>query len=594
MKPGPGLVSRAVSIWRREGAAGIVARLNLRLRAALGLPAGPLAYRRWIVENEPGVEAVEVQRHLAATLGFRPVVQVVALGDEIAPDLTDQTYDRWRTRAPAADRAEVVVFIESGARLAPFALFETVQALEDAELAYGDCDRLLDGRRAEPFFKPAWSPELLLSTDLLGPLVGVRRELLDRAGWTEGSRWDMRELGLRLAEACPRAVHVPKVLAHRTNPPGDDAAASASLVHAHLRRRGFEAEVGVTPDGRVRARWPVHGTPLVSIIVPTRDQVHVLRRCIESITARTSFRTFELVVVDNGSTDRETLAYLEAGSASAAFRVVRFPGEFNWAAINNAAARTCGGQLLLFLNNDVEALDSDWLEELVRWARVEDVAAVGALLLRPDGTVQHAGVVLGLGGLAAHPFERMREPARGPAGEVGWYRNWLAVTGACQMWRHEVFERLGGFDEGFTALYSDIELCVRAVRSGMRVVYTPFARLLHAHGTSRGGDALMPPHDFIVAHDRLGDMVRAGDPFWNPNLSRWSAAPALRRLDEPDPGAWLDAFVRLVSEAFDPSEARRPQRLSALARRAATLAGKSRGAEAAPPGPDASRARVDR
>jgi hypothetical protein len=266
--------------------------------------------------------------------------------------------------------------------------------------------------------------------------------------------------------------------------------------------------------------------------------------------------------------------------ASAAFRVVPHPGEFNWAAINNAAARACSGQLLLFLNNDVEALDSDWLEELVRWALVEDVAAVGALLLRPDGTVQHTGVALGLLGLAAHPFERMREPARGPAGEVGWYRNWLAVTGACQMWRREVFKRLGGFDEGFFALYSDVELCVRAVRTGMRVVCTPFARLSHAHGISRGGDALMPPHDYIVAHDRLGGLVRVGDPFWNPNLSRWSATPDLRRAGELEPAEWLDAFVDLARKAFDATAARRPQPLVHLARRAATLADRRRAAQA--------------
>jgi hypothetical protein len=169
MKHGPNLAARAVDVWRNEGAGGIVGRLVLRLRAALGLPSGPLAYRRWIAENEPSADALATQRRLAATLSFRPAVRVVAVGEGAVPDLTNQTYDRWRLPSPAAGGAEVVVFVEPGACLAPFALFETVRALEDAELAYGDSDLLLGGRRVSPFFKPAWSPELLLSTDFLTP-----------------------------------------------------------------------------------------------------------------------------------------------------------------------------------------------------------------------------------------------------------------------------------------------------------------------------------------------------------------------------------------------------------------------------------------
>jgi O-antigen biosynthesis protein len=358
--------------------------------------------------------------------------------------------------------------------------------------------------------------------------------------------------------------HVPAILCSRRmggdEPDDGGSSASIQVLRAHLERSGLSATVEGTVD-RSRVRWALPRVPLVSIVVPTRDKGDVLRRCVESIEARTAYHALELVVVDNGSEDPGTLAYLAVLEARGT-RVLRWPHPFNWSAINNLAARAARGELLLFLNNDIEVLDADWLGELVGWALRPGIGVVGGLLLRPDRTIQHAGVVVGLGGMAAHPFEGLTENADGVAGRPGWYRNWIAVTGACQMVRRSVFEDLGGFDEGFLALFSDVDFCVRAWRHGYRNVYTPFARMLHSHGTTRGGDARMPPHDFVVAFERLGDVLRCGDPYWNPLLSLGPSVPCLRPAGELDRARWLGHLVEVLQERFPGEAARSPQVLA--------------------------------
>ncbi|MFI5143130.1 MAG: glycosyltransferase family 2 protein, partial [Thermoanaerobaculales bacterium] len=301
----------------------------------------------------------------------------------------------------------------------------------------------------------------------------------------------------------------------------------------------------------------------VAVVIPTRDGVTHLRPCLDSL-ARTKGR-IEIVIVDNGSTDPATLRFLADNESAGHIRVLRRPGPFNWAALNNCGARACESEVLAFLNDDVEALSEDWLEELSGWAMLPEVGVAGGLLLRPDSTVQHAGVALGLGGLAAHPFESQREDAQGPLGAVRWYRNWLAVTGACQVLRREVFDVMGGFDDSFTALFSDVEFCLRCWRHGLRIVFTPFARLLHHHGTTRGGDERMPPHDFCIARARFSDLLTSGDPYFSPNLSRWSAVPTLRRRGETDAMLWLETLTALLAERFPGDEGTRPQLMSPLA-----------------------------
>jgi len=494
----------------------------------------------------------------------------------LVESLQGQTYPDWQlSLAPgtqptsedlrivnAPPRGEWLVLLSRGAQLAPDALFEAARTLSagNTDALYADND-LLDrwGHRQKPFFKPEFSPELLLSVDYLAPFFVIRPALL---GLSPPPRNELEhwELALRVAEGTQRIAHVPRVLAHAkvsANP-----AIGRSAVEAHLNRRGLAARVMVTPRGNLRASWP-DPTVKVGVVIPTRDGIACLAPCLAAV-ARTRGR-IAVLVVDNGSRDRATLDFLEREETSGHIGVLRRPGPFNWSALNNAGARAVEGEVLAFVNDDIEALDEDWLEELACWAWRPEVGVAGGLLLRPDRTVQHAGVAFGLGGVAAHPFERLSEEAQGPLGLVGWYRNWLAVTGACQVTRREVFEALGGFDESFHALFSDIDFCLRAGRRGLRIVFTPFARLLHHHGTTRGGDDRMPPHDFLVAYDRFADVLGSGDPYFNVNLSRWSAVPALRRRGEVEPRTWLSTLTELLAERFPYEASRLPQSISSLA-----------------------------
>jgi GT2 family glycosyltransferase len=240
---------------------------------------------------------------------------------------------------------------------------------------------------------------------------------------------------------------------------------------------------------------------------------------------RTSYRNFEILIVDTGSTERTTRDYYASLTASPQIRIVDHPGPFNFSAANNAGAERATGRMLLFLNNDTEPLEPDWLEEMVRWAERPEIGIVGAKLLYPDGTIQHAGVIVGLNGLAEHIYRYVHEGYTGVFGSVDWYRNYMAVTGACMMMRRDVFDEVGRFDEAYAVAFSDFEICLRAIEHGYRILYTPFARLLHHEGATRGQHT--PPRDTRRAIDRVKSLIESGDPYFNPNLSYESPVPTL-------------------------------------------------------------------
>jgi len=271
----------------------------------------------------------------------------------------------------------------------------------------------------------------------------------------------------------------------------------------------------------------------------------MLRRCVTSILERTSYRNFEILVVDTGSTEAATMEYYARLTSHPQIRVLDHPGPFNYSRVNNAGARRTDGELLLFLNNDTEALDPDWLEELVRWAERPAIGAVGAKLLYPDRSIQHAGIVLGMYGLMGHIYRYVDETHTDIFGSVDWYRNYLAVTGACMMMRREVFDRVGGFDEAYEVAFSDVEICLRIVRHGYRIVYTPFARLHHHEGATRG--RYNPPRDTRRALRQMRALVEAGDPYFNPNLSCESAAPALPHWGDRPRSKLLQRLVNRTS-----------------------------------------------
>ncbi len=571
----PGVFDR--DRWR-HGPVGAVGRLVLRrfpyLRGALFgqfSPRSPLSYRAWTRRHDTltGADRVAIAAHVAALPG-ETVALVMMLEStglarlpSVIASLRTQLYPHWRLAIAAADAGvagavqaiataddriavavapagdlsalaggSLVALLPADAHLPAHALYEIAAAFAgppDIELVYTDEDRLDSrGRRRAPQFKPDWSPDLLLGYAALGDLVVVRREALLRAGGF-GDVAARHDRALRLAEAIPaaRIRHIPAVLVHRQAPDGDGPADTAAVVR-HLGRRGApDARVETNPrlPGTLRVRWPVPDpAPLVSVIVPTRDRATLLARCAEGVLHRTDYPALELLIVDNDSRGAETHTLFTQLSADRRVRVLARPGPFNYAALNNAAAAAARGAVLLLLNNDVDVIHPDWLGELVGHAVRPDVGAVGARLLFADGRVQHAGVALGVSGVAGHTDLLAPPDATGYGGRLALTREVAAVTGACLAIRREVYRAIGGMDATHLAVaYNDVDLCLRVRERGLRVLWTPFAELLHLESASRPSDFSPAQRDrygreIAYMHRRWGAALLA-DPFYGPNFS---------------------------------------------------------------------------
>jgi GT2 family glycosyltransferase len=416
-------------------------------------------------------------------------------------------------------------------------------ARTSADIVYTDHDCITEeGTRRLPYFKPDWSLDLFLSQMYLGHLVVFRRDLVARLG---GLRSEMDgsqdyDLVLRCLAENAQIAHVPRVLYHWRQHSGSTSANADSKPYAHhagrnalqsyLDRKWPGAEAR---DGTYMFCYDVHykldtPEPLVSIIIPTRDRVDLLDVCISSLREISAYKNFEILVVDNGSVEPETAQWLERMSQQPDFRVIPADMPFNWSALNNLAAREAKGEVLLFLNNDTEIFEPDWLNRLVDNALRPDVGVCGPLLLYADKTIQHAGVVVGMGGWADHVFKGL------PATHMQNYftspvmrRNVLAVTGACLAIERSKFDAIGGFDESFLICGSDVEICLRAFHSGLVNVYVPESRLVHHESKSRD------PHDiaesdFIRSEEAYHPYRTGGDPYFNPNLDPMSCIPRLR------------------------------------------------------------------
>ncbi len=410
------------------------------------------------------------------------------------------------------------------------ALFEIarlIQETPDADLLYTDEDKIdAMGRFDQPFFKPDWSPDALLSNNYICHFSVLRRTLIEALG---GFRADFDsaqdyDLMLRATERARRILHVPKVLYHwRTSsrstsggsqqkPAAVDSGARA-LAEA-ITRRGIRGEVERVGDGaRYRVRRAIAEARKIAIIIPTRDRLELLQRCVESITARTDYPNYEVVIVDNDSQDAATRRYYE----TLPHRIVPYPGPFNYSAINNYAVRHTDAPWILFLNNDTEVIDAGWLASMAEHIQRPEVGAVGAKLLFPDDTIQHAGVVLLARGTAEHAYCHAPANTMENGGRPQLVCNYSAVTAACMLTRREVFDQVGGFDEmRLPVTLNDVDYCLKLREAGFLIVYTPFAQLYHYESASRGrGKA--DPAEGVLLRERWA-AVLARDPFGNPNL----------------------------------------------------------------------------
>ena len=445
--------------------------------------------------------------------------------------------------ALALAEGEFVALLDHDDVLADHALYMVAEELNrhpNADLMYSDEDKLdAHGRRYEPYFKPDWSPDLFCSQNLISHL-GVYRTSLVRAvgGFRKGYEGSQdHDLALRVIEGTSPAHirHIPWILYHWRAVIGSAARTSGAKPYAHraaqraiqehFERRGEPVEVMGVLGVFHRVKRPLPQVPpLVSVIIPTRDRVDLLRTCVDGILNETDYRNLEIIIVDNASRDERTLAYLSETARSPRVRVLKHDGPFNFSAMNNRGAQIAKGEILAFLNNDLQVASPEWLSEMVSHAVRPEVGAVGAMLQYPAGTIQHAGVVLGIGGVAGHVHKGQPRGLPGYFGRAVLLQNFSAVTAACMVLRRAVFEEAGRLDETNLAVaFNDVDLCLRIRELGYLIVWTPYAQLFHVESASRGPDNVRAQracfHRETEYMRRRWGSVLTNDPYYNPNLT---------------------------------------------------------------------------
>lgn len=528
------------------------------------------AFRAWLDRNRPDPRELRLLARAAAALPDLPLLDVAILGGagggpagENAPGIEEALHLYPRAASAIAlprdatgeevrgalsrSRADRVLFLLEGWTLRPEALLRIALALRDRPgvlFLFGDEEVETGGPGGSlPLLKPGWSPELFRAAFYVGwPVAVRRREALARADRLSGrGAAAVYELLLRLHEAPGDVVHVASILARREAlsaplagpglaapalaPDGDEEMRRALAAWAAERFPGASVLPGRAP-GSWRLRPARSGRPGVSVIVPTRDGVEWLRRCIPSALSE---RPLEILVVDNGSRGAATLDYLGALQKDGAARVLPFPGRFNFSAMMNGAARAARGEFLLFLNDDTEVLEPGSIDAMAEEAERSDVGAVGALLLYPDGTIQHAGLVIGMGVVAGHVFRGLKPEGDGFFVSPLLARNVSAVDGACFLVRRSLFLELGGFDaEGLPVSFADVDFCLRAREKGRRTVYTPHAVFRHHESRTR---APVLDQREVVRMERRWGRALWNDPFYHPALSPLGEIPRPRRTE---------------------------------------------------------------
>jgi glycosyltransferase involved in cell wall biosynthesis len=449
---------------------------------------------------------------------------------------------------------EFVAMLDHDDELAPHALYMVAEALNerpDLDLIFSDEDKIDDaGTRREPWFKSDWNYDLMLSQNAVVHLAVFRRRLIEEVG---GFRSDFDgsqdyDLTMRVAERTTpdRIHHIPFVLYHWRAIPGSVALgvgekeypyeAAARVLEEHLERTGRAGARVERQDhpGYYHIQWPLPpDPPQVAIIIPTRDKVELLRVAVGSVLDRTDYPSFEIIIVDNGSVEAQTLQYLHEAATIRNVRILRYDQPYNFAALNNWAVAQTDAPLIGFLNNDVEVITPGWLSEMASHALRPEVGAVGCKLYFPNGTIQHAGIVVGIGGRAGHPHWGYRRGSLGYFGRAACVQRFSAVTAACMVMRRDVFLRFGGFNEhDFAIAFNDVDLGLRLNRAGLAVIWTPHAELFHHESASLGtptSDSRQQQFKQECANlTRCWPEAIKNDPFYNPNLTNiggdWSVA----------------------------------------------------------------------
>ncbi len=438
---------------------------------------------------------------------------------------------------------DYIVLADHDDLLAPNALFEFAQVIEhnsDAEVIYSDEDKIdMSGKkRFEPHFKPDFNIDLLCSVNYICHLFSVKKTVVDKIGEfrAEYDGAQDHDFIFRCVEEAAGVYHVPKILYHWRSHINSTAENPESKLYAfeagkkaiaeHYRRLGMEAEVQNGPAyGLYRTTIKVEGEPMVSVVIPNKDHSEDLDLCLQSILSKTTYPNYEIVIVENNSVEDETFAYYKKIEAEHSnIHVVYWEHEFNYSSINNFGVEYTKGEYLLFLNNDTEVINGDWMDEMVGYCQREDVGIVGARLYYSDDTIQHAGVVVGFGGIAGHTFIGQSRFDYGYFARAMLTQDYSAVTAACMMTKKTLFKQVGGFTEELRVAFNDIDFCMKIRALDKLVVYNSAVELYHYESKSRGLEDTPEKikrfnGEIEIFRKRWPEILKNGDPYYNPNLS---------------------------------------------------------------------------
>ncbi|HUM83175.1 MAG TPA: glycosyltransferase family 2 protein [Lachnospiraceae bacterium] len=449
-------------------------------------------------------------------------------------------------------KGDYIVFADHDDLLTPDALYENAMAIErhpEAELLYSDEDKIGVGEKyMQPNLKPDFDPDLLNSVNYICHLLVVRRDLLEKTGLLNPEYDGAQDYDfiLRCTEKTKNIVHIPRILYHwrffegstAANPESKTYAFTAGqrAIQAHYDRMGWPAsvEMGEFP-GIYRTHWNWDKTPSVTVMIPNKDHVSDLEKCLASIRKSKAYPDLEILIIENNSTEQETFSYYEKlKNEDSRVRIVYYKGSFNYSAINNFGAKEARGEYLFLLNNDTEFISEDVIGELLGFCLRPDVGAVGARLYYGDNTIQHAGVIVGWGGIAGHAFVNQKRGETGYMHRIICQQDLSAVTAACMMVKRSAFDKVGGFTEELAVAFNDIDFCMKIRKAGYLIVYNPYAELYHYESKSRG---LENTPEKIQRFTRECDtfrknwpeILRDGDPYYNPNLSMVTQDFSLKR-----------------------------------------------------------------
>ena len=446
----------------------------------------------------------------------------------------------------AMTRGAYVGLLDHDDLLAPDALYEVAERIgqEGADLIYTDEDKIRADQQEhyQPHLKPDFNLDLLRSNNYICHFLVVKKSLVDQVG---GFRREFDgaqdyDFIFRCCEQADHIAHIPRILYHWRTHRASTADNPASKLYAYeagkraiegnLQRTKTQGRVTHTRDyGFYDVHYPVQGHPLVSVIIPNKDQQETLDQCLRSIREKSTYTNYEILVVENNSREEKTFSYYRKLEQEPKVRILPWKGDFNYSAINNFAVKEAKGDYLLFLNNDIEVITPEWMEELLGNCQRPEVGIVGSKLYYPDHTIQHAGVIVGLGGIAGHAFLNMPGNRSGYLHKASIQLDYSAVTAACMMMKRTVFEQLGGFEERLTVAFNDVDLCLRTGKAGYLVVYNPHVELFHYESKSRGTEDSTEKvrrfqGEIEFMRTRWEDFLKKGDPCYNPNLtlSKWN------------------------------------------------------------------------